>query len=110
MPENSEISINNKPFQVFNIKKYQIEHLPYSLRVLMENYLRNESGNDNFDSIIKKFTSWNGQIDSNTELTFYPSRVIMQDFTGVPAVVDLASMRDAMTSLDESKADAINPQ
>ena len=110
MPENSEISINNKPFEVFNIKKYQIEHLPYSLRVLMENYLRNESGNDNFDSIIKKFTSWNGQIDSNTELTFYPSRVIMQDFTGVPAVVDLASMRDAMTSLDESKADAVNPQ
>ena len=110
MPENSEISINNKPFKVFNIKKYQIEHLPYSLRVLMENYLRNESGNDNFDSIVKKFTSWNGQIDSNTELTFYPSRVIMQDFTGVPAVVDLASMRDAMTSLDESKADAVNPQ
>ena len=110
MSENSEISINNKLFQVFNIKKYQIEHLPYSLRVLMENYLRNESDNINFDSIIKKFTSWDGQIDSNTELTFYPSRVIMQDFTGVPAVVDLASMRDAMTSLDESKADAVNPQ
>ena len=110
MSENSEISINNKLFQVFNIKKYQIEHLPYSLRVLMENYLRNESDNINFDSIIKKFTSWDGQIDSNTELTFYPSRVIMQDFTGVPAVVDLASMRDAMTSLDETKADAVNPQ
>jgi len=110
MSENSEISINNKPFEVFNIKKYQIEHLPYSLRVLMENYLRNESDNVNFDAIIKKFTSWNGQTDSNTELTFYPSRVIMQDFTGVPAVVDLASMRDAMTSLDESKADAVNPQ
>ena len=110
MSENSEISINNKPFEVFNIKKYKIEHLPYSLRVLMENYLRNESDNVNFDAIIKKFTSWNGQTDSNTELTFYPSRVIMQDFTGVPAVVDLASMRDAMTSLDESKADAVNPQ
>ena len=110
MSENSEISINNKTFEVFNIKKYQIEHLPYSLRVLMENYLRNESDNVNFDTIIKKFTSWNGQTDSNTELTFYPSRVIMQDFTGVPAVVDLASMRDAMTSLDESKADAVNPQ
>ena len=110
MSENSEISINNKPFEVFNIKKYKIEHLPYSLRVLMENYLRNESDNVNFDAIIKKFTSWDGQTDSNTELTFYPSRVIMQDFTGVPAVVDLASMRDAMTSLDESKADAVNPQ
>tara|TARA_Y100000768_G_scaffold382531_1_gene363061 strand:- start:5809 stop:8394 length:2586 start_codon:yes stop_codon:yes gene_type:complete len=110
MPEKSEISINNKTFQVFNINKYQIEHLPYSLRVLMENYLRNESDNESFDDIIEKFTSWNGRTDSNTELTFYPSRVIMQDFTGVPAVVDLASMRDAMTSLDESKADAVNPQ
>ncbi len=110
MPEKSEISINNRPFQIFNINKYQIEHLPYSLRVLMENYLRNESDNDNFNEIVKKFTSWDGKTDSNTELTFYPSRVIMQDFTGVPAVVDLASMRDAMTSLDKSKADAVNPQ
>ena len=110
MSEKSEITINNNNFEVFNIKKYQINHLPYSLRVLMENYLRNESDNIMFDSIIEKFTKWNGSADANTELTFYPSRVIMQDFTGVPAVVDLASMRDAMTSLDESKADAVNPQ
>jgi aconitate hydratase len=110
MSEKSEITINNNNFEVFNIKKYQINHLPYSLRVLMENYLRNESDNIMFDSIIEKFTKWNGNADANTELTFYPSRVIMQDFTGVPAVVDLASMRDAMTSLDESKADAVNPQ
>jgi len=110
MSDKSEISINNNNFEVFNINKYQIDHLPYSLRVLMENYLRNESDNENFNSIIDKFTQWNGSANSNTELTFYPSRVIMQDFTGVPAVVDLASMRDAMTSLDESKADAVNPQ
>ncbi len=110
MSEKSEITINNNNFEVFNIKKYQINHLPYSLRVLLENYLRNESDNIMFDSIIEKFTKWNGSADANTELTFYPSRVIMQDFTGVPAVVDLASMRDAMTSLDESKADAVNPQ
>ena len=110
MSDKSEISINNNNFEVFNINKYQIDHLPYSLRVLMENYLRNESDNENFNSIVDKFTQWNGSANSNTELTFYPSRVIMQDFTGVPAVVDLASMRDAMTSLDESKADAVNPQ
>ena len=110
MSEKTKISINNNNFNVFNITKYNINHLPYSLRVLMENYLRNESDNDNFDSIVEKFTKWNGSADSNTELTFYPSRVIMQDFTGVPAVVDLASMRDAMTSLDASKADAVNPQ
>ena len=76
----------------------------------MENYLRNESDNPNFESIIDKFVRWDGSADSNTELTFYPSRVIMQDFTGVPAVVDLASMRDAMKSLDSTKADAVNPQ
>ncbi len=110
MSEKTKISINNNDFNVFNIKKYDINHLPYSLRVLMENYLRNESNNENFDKIIEKFTKWNGYAGDNTELTFYPSRVIMQDFTGVPAVVDLASMRDAMTSLDASKADAVNPQ
>jgi len=110
MSEITKISINNNDFNVFNIKKYDINHLPYSLRVLMENYLRNESNNENFDKIIEKFTKWNGNAGDNTELTFYPSRVIMQDFTGVPAVVDLASMRDAMTSLDASKADAVNPQ
>ena len=110
MSEKTEISINNSNFRIFNIKKYGIGHLPYSLRVLMENYLRNESGNSKFESIIDKFINWDGSADKNTELTFYPSRVIMQDFTGVPAVVDLASMRDAMKSLDASKSDVVNPQ
>ena len=110
MSEKTEISINNSNFHIFNINKYKIDHLPYSLRVLMENYLRNETDNSNFESIMDKFTSWDGSADTNTELTFYPSRVIMQDFTGVPAVVDLASMRDAMKSLDLTKADAVNPQ
>ena len=100
MSEKTEISINNSNFRIFNIKKYKIDHLPYSLRVLMENYLRNESDNSKYESIIDKFINWDGTADKNTELTFYPSRVIMQDFTGVPAVVDLASMRDAMKSLD----------
>ena len=110
MSEKTEISINNSNFQIFNINKYKIDHLPYSLRVLMENYLRNESDNSKFESIIEKFINWDGSADKNTELTFYPSRVIMQDFTGVPAVVDLASMRDAMKSLDASKSDVVNPQ
>ena len=110
MSEKTEISINNSNFRIFNINKYKIDHLPYSLRVLMENYLRNESGNSKFESIIDKFINWDGSADKNTELTFYPSRVIMQDFTGVPAVVDLASMRDAMKSLDASKSDVVNPQ
>jgi len=110
MPEKSELSINNNTYQTFNINNFGVNHLPYSLRVLMENYLRNESDNPNFNSIIEKFINWNGEADKDTEITFYPSRVIMQDFTGVPAVVDLASMRDAMKSLDASKTDAVNPQ
>ena len=110
MPEKSELSINNNTYQTFNINNFGVNHLPYSLRVLMENYLRNESDNPNFKSIIEKCTNWDGKADKNTEITFYPSRVIMQDFTGVPAVVDLASMRDAMKSLDASKIDAVNPQ
>ena len=110
MSGKTEISINNSNFRIFNINKYKIDHLPYSLRVLMENYLRNESDNSKFESIIDKFINWDGSADKNTELTFYPSRVIMQDFTGVPAVVDLASMRDAMKSLDASKSDVVNPQ
>ena len=110
MSEKSELSINNNTYQTFNINNFEVNHLPYSLRVLMENYLRNESDNPNFNSIIEKFTNWDGKADKNTEITFYPSRVIMQDFTGVPAVVDLASMRDAMKSLDASKTDAVNPQ
>ena len=59
MSEKSEITINNNNFDVFNINKYQINHLPYSLRVLMENYLRNESDNNKFDTIIEKFTQLN---------------------------------------------------
>ena len=110
MSEKSELSINNNAYHTFNINNFEVNHLPYSLRVLMENYLRNESNNSNFNSIIEKFINWNGEADKDTEITFYPSRVIMQDFTGVPAVVDLASMRDAMKSLDASKIDAVNPQ
>ena len=52
MSEKTEISINNSNFRIFNINKYKIDHLPYSLRVLMENYLRNESDNLKFESII----------------------------------------------------------
>ena len=66
MSEKTKISINNNDFNVFNIKKYDINHLPYSLRVLMENYLRNESNNENFDKIIEKFTKWNGNAGDNT--------------------------------------------
>ena len=94
-------------YSIFDIKKININHLPYSLRVLLENYVRNNKLVS--DDVIGKFESWNGSVENQTELTFYPSRVIMQDFTGVPAVVDLASMRDAVKSLNGDPS-LINPQ
>ena len=94
-------------YSIFDIKKINIGHLPYSLRVLLENYVRNNKLVS--DDVIGKFESWNGSVENQTEITFYPSRVIMQDFTGVPAVVDLASMRDAVKSLNGDPS-LINPQ
>ena len=85
-------------YSIFDISKINVTHLPYSLRVLLENYVRNNKNVS--DDVIKKFQSWNGSVEDQTEITFYPSRVIMQDFTGVPAVVDLASMRDAVKALN----------
>ncbi len=93
---------------IYNINKESIGHLPYSLRVLFENYVRN-NGKKSSQEVIDKFLSWSGNAGNQTELTFYPSRVIMQDFTGVPAVVDLASMRDAVKKLNGDPS-LINPQ
>ena len=94
-------------YSIFDISKTNIRHLPYSLRVLFENYIRNNKLVSK--NVIKKFESWNGSVEDQTEITFYPSRVIMQDFTGVPAVVDLASMRDAVKALNGDPS-LINPQ
>ncbi|MBT4461958.1 MAG: aconitate hydratase AcnA [Gammaproteobacteria bacterium] len=98
---------SEQSYDIYNINKADIKHLPYSLRVLFENYVRNNKSN--IKEVVNKFLSWNGSIQDQTEITFYPSRVIMQDFTGVPAVVDLASMRDAVKELDGDPS-LINPQ
>src|SRR5437764_12832732 len=75
------------------------KHLPFSLRILLENLLRTEDGRNVKADDIRALASWTGKEKSNKEIAFTPSRVLMQDFTGVPAVVDLAAMRDAMTKL-----------
>ena len=94
-------------YSIFDISKAKINHLPYSLRVLLENYVRNNKAIS--QDVISKFEAWNGNVKDQTEITFFPSRVIMQDFTGVPAVVDLASMRDAVKALNGDPS-LINPQ
>ena len=83
-------------------------HLPYSLRILLENLLRTEDGRSVKAEEIRSLAAWNGSSIPSAEIAFTPSRVLLQDFTGVPAVVDLAAMRDAMARLGGDPR-AINP-
>ena len=104
------LKVGNKSYDIFSLKAAQkagvgdIENLPFSLKVLMENLLRNEDGFTVFGDDIKAMGEWTKHKKSTREINYYPARVLMQDFTGVPAVVDLAAMRDAM------KAVGGNPQ
>src|SRR5689334_3715846 len=75
------------------------QHLPYSLRILLENLLRREDGKTVKAEDIRALAAWSKKSVPTEEIAFMPSRVLMQDFTGVPAVVDLAAMRDAMKAL-----------
>ena len=75
------------------------KHLPYSLRILLENLLRTEDGKNVTKEEVRALAAWNSKSKPDKEIAFTPSRVLLQDFTGVPAVVDLAAMRDAMKRL-----------
>src|SRR6187431_2628039 len=85
-----------------------ISRLPFSLKVLLENLLRFEDGRSVKKEDIQAVAAWMKEKSSDHEVAFRPARVLMQDFTGVPAVVDLAAMRDAMDTLDGDPA-KINP-
>lgn len=86
-----------------------IDHLPYSLKVLVENLVRNIDGANITDDHVKALLHWDPAADPSHEIQFTPSRVVMQDFTGVPCVVDLATMRDAVHELG-GNPEVINPQ
>src|SRR6187399_3731154 len=88
-----------------------ISRLPFSLKVLLENMLRNEDGRTVAKEDIQAFAAWLKNKTSDREVPFRPARVLMQDFTGVPAVVDLAAMRDAMKHLggDPKKINPLVP-
>ena len=79
--------------------KYDLGRLPYSLKILLENLLRCEDGVNVSQEHIEALLAWNPKVPSTQEIPFMPARVVMQDFTGVPCVVDLAAMRDAMKAL-----------
>lgn len=87
------------------------EKLPYSLKVLLENLLRTEDGANVTEGQIRALGSWRPEADPDTEIQFSPARVVMQDFTGVPCIVDLATMREAMAEIggDPNKINPLSP-
>uniref|UniRef100_A0A942T1I6 Aconitate hydratase n=1 Tax=Neobacillus citreus TaxID=2833578 RepID=A0A942T1I6_9BACI len=87
------------------------EKLPYSLKVLLENLLRTEDGANVTEAQIRALGSWKPEADPDTEIQFSPARVVMQDFTGVPCIVDLATMREAMAEIggDPNKINPLSP-
>lgn len=107
----STLTVDGKDYEIFRLDAVQDGHvakLPYSLKILLENLLRHEDGRDVTREDIVALANWDPKAEPSTEISFTPSRVILQDFTGVPAVVDLAAMRDAVVKLGGS-ADKINP-
>jgi aconitate hydratase len=97
------LDVNNRQYGYFSLPvlsaTHDISRLPFSLKILLENLLRHEDGLDVTRSDIEALATWNAKAEPSTEIAFTPSRVVLQDFTGVPAVVDLAAMRDAMRNL-----------
>ena len=97
------LEVNGRNYQYFSLqelgREFDIGHLPFSLKILLENLLRNENGEDVSREDIEALCRWDANAEPTTEIAFTPSRVVLQDFTGVPAVVDLAAMRDAMKAL-----------
>src|SRR5688572_5472129 len=89
-------------------ERFAIGHLPYSMKILLENLLRLEDGVTVLPAHIEAVAKWDPKAEPDTEIAFMPARVVLQDFTGVPCVVDLAAMRDAVTKLG-GNANQINP-
>jgi aconitate hydratase len=107
----STLNVGGNDYEIFRldaVSEGHVARLPYSLKILMENLLRFEDGRDVTREDILAIANWDPNAAPDTEISFTPSRVILQDFTGVPAVVDLAAMRDAVVKLGGS-ADSINP-
>ena len=107
-----EISIASEKFTYFDITQIPgVSDLPFSLKILLENLLRTEDGANITASQIKKLANWDPASEPDTEIQFTPARVIMQDFTGVPCIVDLATMREAIVKLggDATKVNPLAP-
>src|SRR5947199_2720124 len=106
------LSVGGTDHEIFRLDALQSSHdiarLPYSLKVLLENLRRTEDGENGTAEDVQKVARWDHNASPSEEIAFTPSRVLMQDFTGVPAIVDLAAMRDAMAEMSGDPA-KINP-
>src|SRR3954469_14731852 len=113
MTENSydaraELDVGGKTLTYYRLEalqsQYDVARLPYSLKVLLENVLRNEDGDAVTKDHVEALATWDHNADPSKEIPFTPARVVLQDFTGVPCVVDLAAMRDAMADMGGAPA------
>src|SRR5690606_33211080 len=112
----STLRVDDQEYEIFRFDALEktgidVGRLPYSLRILLENLLRHEDGVTVTADDVRALASWDPAADPDKEISFTPARVILQDFTGVPAIVDLAAMRDAMAELggDPSRINPLQP-
>src|SRR5579883_1874369 len=109
----STLAVGDQTFHYYRLDAlseagHEVSRLPFSLKILLENLLRHEDGVTVTAGDIRALASWQAKAQPQREIAFQPSRVLLQDFTGVPAIVDLAAMRDAMARLGGDPK-AINP-
>ncbi len=108
----ARLDVNGKSYVYSSLPKlgerFDLAKLPYSMKILLENLLRHEDGVTVTPAHIEAVATWDAKDEPDTEIAFMPARVVLQDFTGVPCVVDLAAMRDAVAKLG-GKASQINP-
>ncbi len=108
----STLTVGSTDYEIFRIDTVAgHEKLPFSLKVLLENLLRTEDGANVTKAQIEALGSWDADAEPDTEIQFTPARVVMQDFTGVPCIVDLATMREAVTALggDPNRINPLSP-
>src|ERR687885_2404711 len=108
----STLEVGGREYEIFRLdalqKRFDVARLPYSLKILLENLLRLEDGETVTKKMVETVARWDAKAEPSDEISFTPARVLMQDFTGVPAIVDLAAMRGAMATLGGDPA-KINP-
>src|SRR4051794_6317265 len=107
------LEVGGKAYEIFRLDalhdRFDVARLPYSIKVLLENVLRLEDGVSATAADVEAIAGWDPAAEPSDEIPYQPARVLMQDFTGVPAVVDLAAMRDAMATQLGGDPEKINP-